>query len=252
MFDADRVQEVAQSQLVNTLDLSMFSEKDILNTVLQRSEVLFDLDRRGLPIRQWSKGKPEALQAEVARRGDLLLRRAISVLYLEYLALKPTLASLAPKHVADIGCGYGFIDLFIARDFQPALTLIDLESNDATHFGFHAEAAAYSSLATARAFLLANGVAAEAVTTLNPGHEDATRITEVDLALSLLSCGFHYPANTYARFWETSVKQDGSIILDLREAGAARQREELSQIGALRDLWRGEKWARVLVRKSGA
>lgn len=50
MFDADRVQEVAQSQLVNALDLSMFSEKDILNTVLQRSEVLFDLDRRGLPI----------------------------------------------------------------------------------------------------------------------------------------------------------------------------------------------------------
>ncbi|ATG40425.1 hypothetical protein [Phaeobacter piscinae] len=249
MFDADHVQEVTRSPLVGALDLSMFSDKDILNTVLQRSEVLFDLDRPGLPIRQWSKGKPDALQAEVARRGDLLLRRAISVLYLEYLALKPTIATLAPKHVADIGCGYGFIDLFIARDFQPALTLIDLESNDATHFGFHAEGAAYSSLATARAFLLANGVAAEAVTTLNPGREEATRTTEVDLALSLLSCGFHYPANTYAQFWGKSVTKDGAIILDLRDAEAARQREELGQIGALRDLWRGEKWTRVLIDK---
>ncbi|MFV1441060.1 hypothetical protein VWZ88_06195 [Phaeobacter sp. JH20_36] len=250
MFNADRVTEVAQSSVVETLDLSMFSEADILNTVLQRSEVLFDLDRPGRPIRRWSKGKPEELQDEVARRGDLLLKRAISVLYLEYLALKPTLETLAPKHVADIGCGYGFIDLFLAREFACAITLIDLEDNEATHFGFDAEGAAYSSLSTARAFLTANGVAD--VTTVNPGREDPNRIGDVDLALSLLSCGFHYPVSTYETFWKNSVKPDGAIILDLRDAEAAPQRALLGQIGALHDLWSGEKWTRIQVRKPAA
>ncbi|MFS4580647.1 hypothetical protein [Phaeobacter sp. C3_T13_0] len=249
MFNADRVTEVVNSSVIDTLDLSMFSDKDMLNTVLQRSEVLFDLERPGVPVRQWSNGNPEALKAEVAARGPLLLKRAIAVLYLEYLALKPTIDKIAPRRVADIGCGYGFIDLFIAKDYKSAITLIDLEDNGTTHFGFKAEGAAYSSLKTAKAFLVGNGVPDSEVKTINPSQDDPNKLCDIDLALSLLSCGFHYPASTYAAFWDQSLAENGSIILDLRMVQAEGQLSDMIQVGAVRALWQGEKWSRVLVQK---
>jgi SAM-dependent methyltransferase len=238
-----------ESSVIAALDLSMFSNKDILNTVLQRSEVLYDLDRPGVLIRQWTNGAPGALEAEVNARGQLLLKRAISVLYLEYLALRPTLKNISPTRLADIGCGYGFIDLFIAKEFGCDVTLIDLESNDRSHFGFQAEAAAYTSLDTAKKFLVHNGVPNDKISTLNPAKDDPGEIKNIDLALSLLSCGFHYPVSTYADFWENGVTDTGSIILDLRNAKTETQLSEMIHVGSVRALWKGSKWNRVLVQK---
>lgn len=252
IFDETRVEEVAASSLVDELDLSMFSDRDILNTVLQRSEVLFDVLRGGSLVRQWSNGNPKALEAEVAARGLLLLKRAIAILYLEYEALKPVIAQISPNRVADIGCGYAFIDLFIARDFSPEILLIDLEQNDLTHFGFQSEGAAYSNLGTAKAFLAANGVSARKIKTLNPEKEDVDKVRDVDLAMSLLSCGFHYPASTYADFWADSVSDTGAIILDLRTGQAENQLTDMIHVGAVRALWKGKKWNRVLVQKDSS
>lgn len=183
-------------------------------------------------------------------RGQLLLKRAISVLYLEYLALKPTLDQILPKRVADIGCGYGFIDLFIAKEYGCDITLIDIETNDKAHFGFQDEGAAYTSLETAKRFLTQNSVSDEKVVTKNPGKDDLNGIKKVDLALSLLSCGFHYPTSRYANFWENNVSENGSIILDLRNARTETQLLELIQIGSIRTLWKESKWNRILVQKS--
>lgn len=250
-FNADRVDEMAQSDAIAALDLSMFTDKDIQNTLLQRSEVLYDVDRPGAVIRQWSSGDPTALESEVSARGTLLLKRAISTLYLEYLALKPTLDQIAPGRVADIGCGYGFIDLFVAKEYGCDIVLIDLEANDRKHFGFQAEGAAYTSLETAKRFLVQNGVAAEKVKTINPSKDGLDDIKGVDLAMSLLSCGFHYPVSTYAEFWAHGVAEEGAIILDLRNAKTETQLSELIQIGSVRALWKGSKWNRVLVKKLG-
>lgn len=249
MIDAKQFSEMVDSDTIQSLDISMFSHKDMVNSVLQRSEVLFDLDHPGLPIRQWSNGDPRLLNKEIDERGTLYLRRVISALYLEFQKLNPTLKTLPHERIADIGCGYGFIDLFIAREYGASLTLIDLEDNDATHFGFKAKGAAYSSLETAKNFLIANGVPSSQVQTLNPDSSDPAKVKNIDLAMSLLSCGFHYPVSTYANFWENSVTPDGAIILDLRGASGETQLQELIQVGAVRSLWKGEKSHRILVQK---
>jgi len=242
--------DMTPSGMLDSLDLSMFSDQDILNTVLQRSEVLHDLDRPGKLIRQWSKGNPELLQNEVSKRGPELLRRAISILYLEYLELKPALDRLKPKKLVDIGCGYAFIDLFIARDYNSSITLIDLEENGATHFGFQAEGAAYSNLAVAKKFLTANGTSSRKIKTINPREDDLSSVKNVDLAMSLLSCGFHYSVRTYDEFWRGNVKSDGAIILDLRSNKAEGQLGEMIKIGAVSEITSGDKWQRVLVQKA--
>lgn len=248
-FNANRVDEMVSSGAIAALDLSMFADEDIRNTILQRSEVLYDLDRPGVVIRQWSNGDPSAIETEVNARGTLLLKRAISVLYLEYLALKPTLDMISPERVADIGCGYGFIDLFVAKEYGCDIVLIDLETNDRKHFGFQAEGAAYTSLVKAKKFLVQNGVPARRVKTINPDKDSLADIKNIDLAMSLLSCGFHYPVSTYFDFWKNSVRETGSIILDLRNAKTETQLSEMIQIGSVRALWNGSKWNRVLVQK---
>ncbi|HMO08767.1 MAG TPA: class I SAM-dependent methyltransferase, partial [Paracoccaceae bacterium] len=143
---------------VAALDLSPLSTGDLVNLILQRSEVLFDRPRSGQVIRAWEAGDEGPMQAEVARLGIEVARRAAGVIHAEYRALAPVLHARQPRRVADIGCGYAFFDLFLARDLGTDLLLIDLESNDRRHFGFQAEGAAYASLAVARALLEANGV----------------------------------------------------------------------------------------------
>lgn len=235
---------------VAAVDLSALAEGDLVNLILQRSEVLFDRPRPGQVIRAWEEGNDAPMRAEVARLGVEVARRAAGVIHAEYLALAPLLRGRSPRRVADIGCGYGFFDLFLARDLGSEVLLIDLESNGRRHFGFQAEGAAYASLAVARALLQANGVAAGRIATLNPRDRAPETAGPVDLAVSFLSCGFHYPVDPYLPFLRDALEPGGGAIFDLRAATAAAQAEKLAAFGTLTDLPAPPKARRVLLVKA--
>ncbi len=237
---------------VAALDLSVLGPGDLANLILQRSEVLFDRPRPGEAIRAWEAGDEGPIARAVEEMGDEIARRAAGVIRAEYDALRPRLAALAPRRVADIGCGYALFDLFLARDLNPELLLIDLEANERRHFSYHAEGAAYSSLAVARRLLEANGVAPGRIVTLNPREADPAAAGPVDLAVSFLSCGFHYPAATYLPFFTRAVRPGGSVILDLRARTAAAQLAGLGPIGSVADLPAPSKARRILLTRSGA
>ncbi len=234
------------------LDLACLTRDDLINLVLQRSEVMFDRPRSGQVIRAWGQGDMTLMQAEIDRLGDRIARRAAGVIHAEYPALAPLLAELAPKRVADIGCGYAFFDLFLARDLKSDVVLIDLESNEHRHFGFKNEGAAYSSLARAKELLRANGVLAKQITTLNPRDKAPEKLKPVDLAVSFLSCGFHYPVDLYLPFLDKALLPGGAAIFDLRETTALAQAAALAQFGTLTDLPAPPKARRVLLRKASA
>lgn len=235
---------------VATLDLTMFDTGDLVNMILQRSEVMYDIPRSGRIIRAWNAGDDGPINAVVAEKGPEIARRTAAVILAEYEALRPVLLGLAPEAIADIGCGYGFFDLFAARDLGAAVTLIDLETNERRHFGFQAQGAAYSSLAKARALLEGNGIAPDKITTLNPGSDDVLGAAPVDLAVSFLSCGFHYPVDLYVPFFHQVVSPEGALILDLRAATATAQLETLDDLGSPIDLAAPEKTRRVLLKKT--
>ncbi|MFN7224680.1 MAG: class I SAM-dependent methyltransferase [Paracoccaceae bacterium] len=243
------IAQEADAPEVRTLDLSMFTADDLQNLILQRSEVLYDMPRSGRVIRAWNDGDDGPIRDCVERYGDVIARRAAGVIHAEYRSLAPVLLAHPPKRIADIGCGYALFDLFVARDTKASVLLIDIEQNTRRHFGYAAEGAAYSNLSVARRLLEANGIATKRIETLNPEREDLAAAAPVDLAVSFLSCGFHYPASSYASYFRDQVLPGGAIMLDLRAATASAQLAELSDLGTLEDLPAPPKARRILLRK---
>ena len=231
------------------LSFDSLASSDLVNLILQRSEVLSDLPRPGKVIRAWEAGDDAPMRAEVERLGAAIARRAAGVIAAEYAALRPVVAEAPPARVADIGCGYALFDLFLARDFAAHLLLIDIETNDRRHFGFQEQGAAYASLAVARALLQGNGVAAGRIVTLNPTQVDVLGAGRIDLAVSFLSCGFHYPVDAYIPFFADCMNPGGRIILDLRAATADEQQARLAPLGAVRILPGPPKTRRVMVTR---
>lgn len=234
---------------IGDLDLSVFTPADLVNLILQRSEVMYDIPRSGRIIRAWNDGDDGPINAVVADKGPEIARRAAAVIHAEYQALRPVLDEIGPGAIADIGCGYAFFDLFAARDTRCDVVLIDLETNTRRHFGFQEEGAAYSSLAAARALLVANGVATDRITTLNPASQDVLSAPPVDLAVSFLSCGFHYPVDLYLDFFRDVVTAEGTILVDLRAATAQSQLAQLAPLGQISDLAAPEKARRIRLQK---
>ncbi|RMD47134.1 MAG: class I SAM-dependent methyltransferase, partial [Alphaproteobacteria bacterium] len=228
------------------LDFSMFDTADVVNLMLQRSSTV---KTRGA-VRAWTEGDPGPLTAEAEARRDEILHDAFSEIAAVWQTIRGPLAELAPARLADIGCGHAFVDLLAWRELAPDLVLIDIEEGEARHFGFADEGAAYASLDKARAFLTANGVPEERITTVNPRHQPLEEIGEVDAAISLISCGFHYPARTYDRFFREQVRPGGAIILDIRKGSGGIP--YLKRHGLVRVLRKEDKLARVMVTKAAA
>ncbi|MEM9582578.1 MAG: class I SAM-dependent methyltransferase [Pseudomonadota bacterium] len=234
---------------VAQMDISMFSVGDVVNMILQRAQVIFDVPKGGKLIRAWTEGNEEPLLAVAQDRPDLLMRRTLAAIHMEYREMLPTLKQIGPKRIADIGCGYGFFDVFAAQELGCEIVLIDIEETENRHFGFKKSGAAYSNLAVAKAFALANGVAEASVTTINPDKEDLDDVPDVDLAMSFMSCGFHYPVTTYMDYFHDGVAARGHLILDLRAPRADPQIAELSELGQVETLVERDALKCVLVKK---
>ncbi len=235
--------------VVDALDFGAFDENDLLNLVLQRSGVLFDIPRSGRLIREWSAGNAAPLEAVVQKLGVEIARRAAAIIYAEFLGIKPVLDRLDTGFVADIGCGYAMFDLFLGRAFGARILLVDIEENDARHFGFAGSGAAYASLDVARRFLQDNGLAGDRIKTVNPLKEDLGRFNGITLATSFLSCGFHYPVSTYTGFFRNQLCDDGAIILDRRKRDRGAQLADLRALGNIEVLKDGDNFERILVKK---
>ncbi|MEZ5912841.1 MAG: class I SAM-dependent methyltransferase [Paracoccaceae bacterium] len=251
MISFEDLAVAAEAPEITALDIAAFGADDIVNLILQRSEIIADQPRPGKIVGAWSEGDDGPARDLVDRMGEVLARRAAAVIWLEYQRLKPLLARLSPRSIADIGCGYAIFDLFFWRDFPGRVVLIDLEQSEDRHFGYRETGAAYSSLSVARAFLKANGVKAGQITAINPERKDPASIRPVDLAVSFLSCGFHYPIETYLEFFRTAVVPDGAVIVDFRARKARAGAEILGAMGevALVEHSASGNGRRLLLRK---
>ena len=247
---ADDIARFRDDPAVADLDFSMFSDADLANIALQRWDVLFDVPRfRNTVFGAWTRGDPAPLAAAVRDKGVEIAYRAAASVYAEYLEMGPVLDRLAPKSIADIGSGYALFDLFVARDRDATLLLIDIESNENTHFVFAEEASAYNDLSVARAMIEANGVPSDRIVTLNPLQEDLTETGTVDFACSWISCGFHYPLSTYAAFFRDQVAPGGAVSVDINPKHYEAEAAELARIGTVEEIWRNNGAVRVLAVK---
>ncbi|MDX1743080.1 MAG: class I SAM-dependent methyltransferase [Ruegeria sp.] len=252
MITVEQMAEATALPEIQSLSFKAFSREDVVNLIMQRSEIIHDQPRSAKIIRSWIAGDFGPAASLVDQNREELVRRAAAIIYLEYQQLRGTIADCAPKAIADIGCGYAIFDLFLWRDTACKLVLIDLEKTDERHFGFNETGAAYSNLATAKAFLIENGVEPEQVHCRNPAVDNLNSDAPVDIAFSFISCGFHYPVETYLGYFKDVVAENGSIILDLRAKKARQGKRLLHSVGEVSDLVDAARGSanRVLVKKA--
>jgi hypothetical protein len=109
------------------------------------------------------------------------------------------------KTILDIGCGMCGIDVLLAKRYGCELLLLDSDgSAENWRGGFEKTMLPFSSRAAANELLEANGVSG--YRWLDVGMNESLT---ADAAISLLSMGHHYPANTY------TVDAD-VLIMDIR------------------------------------
>lgn len=226
----------ARSAAIQSLDFSMFSTRDIANVALQRSEVLLDIPGQADALRAWARGDDGPILHIAGQHGTDLARRALACMFIEYRALRPVLRKIAPKRIADIGCGYGFFGLFAQAELGADLLLVDTETSKGRVLRYSTNGSACADLQIAARFLIANGCDPARITTLNPQQGDLLSHPGQDLAISLLACGFLFPAETYAPFFRQCVRPGGSVILDVRVRRAQNNLPVLEQLGHLNRL----------------
>ncbi|HHI69991.1 MAG TPA: class I SAM-dependent methyltransferase [Rhodobacteraceae bacterium] len=230
---------------IETVDFSMFDDVDVANLILQRSEV----GDVGQEIRDWLNGNDAPLQKYAQENRNDVLAQALEVARRECEFFVEAIDDQNPESIADIGCGYAFADLFLYHRYNADITLIDIEESKDRHFGFEKSGSGYASLDKAFKFLTSNGVPKEKIRLVNPKKENVADIGCFDLAISLASCGFHYPVTTYSDFFSQQISKDGAIVLDIRKGSGGIGL--MKEFGEVEVLAKHQKYSTVVAKKGG-
>ncbi len=170
----------------------------------------------------------------------------------EYASLRNFLPQRC-SNVLDIGCGVAGIDVFIQRHYaqqQVKFYLLDRSQVTSNIFYlYQPHAAFYNSLNVAKALLVANGIPPSTVQLIEASDTYAIPLdTTIDLVVSLLAWGFHFPVQAYLRQVYKLLREGGVLILDVRKNtdGLALLRRTFQQVETILET---AKYDRVAARK---
>jgi SAM-dependent methyltransferase len=154
-----------------------------------------------------------------------LRRRAIEKAYVrEIEADFGQIEAYLPRHAAsimDFGCGIAALDALLFQHYDgqvQTLHLVDRSQiNKEIYFGFERQAAFYNSLEWAKKTLTANGVPEDRIRLIEaPPDGRLPHIVPLDLVVSVLSWGFHFPISTYLDSVCDRLAPAGRLIVDVR------------------------------------
>ena len=162
---------------------------------------------------------PEALALAKLQRTSMSEKAIVKSYKQDFMEISRSLVGnkTPVRNVLDIGCGIAGWQCFLPDYANPKIYLIDKSQvDDNLYYGFKAKTSFYNSMEIAKKNLLANGVPGENIIM----HEADNTIpfeTNFDLVVSFISCGFHYPVETYLDEIYESLSEGGVLIIDLRK-----------------------------------
>ena len=195
----------------------------------------------------WALDSLYRLQRSGAPRRPQALARYVSAAYADELGrfLAPVRARArncsGPRlRVVDIGAGLAMYHAALDRDLGGCVEhfLVDKSANEVPaerpeqHGGWHPHRLPfYNSMECARRIARASGIDGARWHGLNASAAAIVRLgpRSVDVAMSLLSCGFHYPVSAYAAAVAKVLKPEGFFVVTLRRG--MRQEEALREAG---------------------
>jgi SAM-dependent methyltransferase len=169
----------------------------------------------------------------------------------EYLSIRDSLPKTCSS-ILDIGCGVAGIDVLLNNHYEgkPTFYLLDkTKIEKSVFYDFKHRGAFYNSLDIAKEMLIQNGISERSVHCLEA--TDANEIDihrKVDLVISLISWGFHYPIETYLERVYDILIEGGSLILDVRK-GTNGIEELNNKFGRVDVVYDGVTGQRALVTK---
>lgn len=189
---------------------------------------------------------------EASLNRNSITEKYIKGIWSDFETIRPGLPQRCGS-ILDIGCGVAGINALLSQHYsndQPDIFLSDFHAIDARiHYGFHELPAAYNSLDVSRQLLTANGVPYGKIHNVSPlSLEKEVSKGSIDLVLSILAWGFHFPIETYLPVVHHAMTDQGRLILDIRhDTEGIESLEKFFQIERL--LVKTDKYTRIAVRK---
>jgi len=139
----------------------------------------------------------------------------------EYLTIKDYLPNTCSS-VLDIGCGVAGINILINKHYgnnQQMFYLLDKTGiSKRFHYSYKPKGAFYNSLDVAKELLIGNHIPERNINLIEATNNNDIKInSNVNLVISLISWGFHYPIETYLNRVYELLTNGGSLIIDVRK-----------------------------------
>ncbi len=150
--------------------------------------------------------------------------------------------------LCSIGPGNGIVELFLLRSgLVKELLVIDIERSVQHSHGWAAQGSGYASLSKLRSFLAENSPSSVTITTCNPAMHQLPTF-QFDLAMSLMSMGFHYPCDEYVDFiLSGSSSTKGACLIDRRRDAVDNGYHQLLTVLDREVVFENSKWRRELL-----
>jgi SAM-dependent methyltransferase len=125
------------------------------------------------------------------------------------------------KSILDIGCGIAALDIFLDKLTSPEkIFLLDkTQVEERVWYNFNEKGAFYNSLELAKETLTLNGVNPSKVELITAPDDGLIPIDadSIDVIISTISWGFHYPIKLYIESVHNLLRSDGVLIVDIRK-----------------------------------
>ena len=182
-----------------------------------------------LLFRLINKILPFSIYNQIVQLESKLFTARIKALYedemrREYLSIKDFLPG-ACSSILDIGCGVAGFDVFLGKHFRtghPKFYLLDkTHVEKSVWYNLESKGAFYNSLDIAKRMLVQNNMPEEHIHLVEATDNNDIDINlEIDLIVSLISWGFHYPVETYLEKVYELLTHGGVLILDIRKGSS--------------------------------
>ena len=203
--------------MTSTIDFRSLDTGDVARIGLQRTRHLARLPQIGsISYGAWNRGYWWPLRLEARLRRREILEGTMRDIQAEFDTIAGWIGDRPVARMMDIGCGHAMIDLLFWQRYGCAIHLVDIEESESTHHDYYESGSGYASLESARRFLTVNGVPEYKIALTNPQRQ-ALAADGLDLIVSMISAGFHYPISTYTDFALSALKPGGVLIFDARK-----------------------------------
>ena len=126
------------------------------------------------------------------------------------------------KSILDIGSGIAGLDIYLwqlLKKNNPQIYLLDkTRSEKKIWYSFSVKGAFYNSLLLAKKNLILNGIPSNKINLIEaPANGVIKNLKNIDLIISTISWGYHYPVDLYIDSVFSIMSKNGTLILDVRK-----------------------------------